>query len=523
MQRYSDLLSVSMRQCTAHAAAMTFLINLGNALGCAVIAGVFFAFSSFVMPALARLPPAQGILAMQSINVVVINPWFMGVFLGTAVSCFALAWSALRGWSEAGAGYRLGACAAYLFGTMAVTLLANVPLNEALARLQPQSPEAELAWRAYVTHWTIWNHVRGLAALIAAALSILALVKSRTGAWGGGAGLFALFALSGCSAPLRPVPAPGTTTPLARLSELGLFEGELAAQRPRAGVVAYDVNASLYAGGANKQRFIVLPPGAKSAVSEDRWQVPLGTYFVKTFSFPLDSRNPQRGERHVETRLLVRTAEGLLASTYVWNASQTDAFASAGDLDVPISWLDSDGVRHDQPFHVPSAAQCRGCHEGRVLGWRSRQLDHAAAYTDGSANQLDHLLALGVIDARPPAHSVLVDPFGDAPLALRARSYLDANCSHCHGEGGSAEGTRLFWGFEHTGERELPACRATRAVDGRDRVLVPGHPDQSEFLARMLSTAPRVHMPRGPLQGVDRAGIALLTSWVSALPSGVCD
>ncbi len=522
MQRYTDLLCVAMRLCTAHAPAMTFL-SWCAALGCGLIAGVFFAFSSFVMPALARLPVPQGVAAMQSINVVVLNPWFMGVFLGTALSCLVLALSAARGWAEAGAGYRLAACALYLLGTIGITLLCNVPLNDALGRLEPHSAEAARAWPAYVASWTAWNHVRGLAALLAAGLLTRALLESRSSTLPVGIGLLALCALSGCSAPLRAIPAPGGGAPVARLSQLGLFEGQLAAQQPRAGVVAYDVNASLYAGGAHKRRFIVLPPGTQSAVSEDRWQAPLGTYFVKTFSFPLDARQPQLGERLVETRFLVRTAEGLRASTYVWNDAQTDAFASAGDLDVPVSWIDAAGVRREQRFHVPSAAQCAGCHEGRALGWRSRQLDHAATYADGSSDQIQHLLALGVIDARPPAHSVLVDPFGDAPLELRARSYLDANCSHCHGQGGSAQGTELFWGFEHTGGRELPACRATRDVDGRDHVLVPGHPEQSEFLARMRSERPRVHMPRGPLQSLDQAGIALLSAWVSSMPSVVCE
>ena len=327
---------------------------------------------------------------------------------------------------------------------------------------------------------------------------------------------------SGCSAPLSAIPAPGSTAPAPRLSQLGLFEGELAAQRPRAGVVAYDVNASLYAGGAHKQRFVLAPPGARIAVNADRWQAPVGTYFVKTFSFPVDERNPQLGEWLVETRFLIRTKNGFDAATYVWNDAQTDAFASPGDLDVPVSWLDAAGVRRDQRFHVPSAAQCVTCHQGRALGWSSRQLDHRATYSDGSTDQIQHLLTLGVIDARPSAHAALVDPFGAAPLELRARSYLDANCGHCHGQGGSAEGTDLFWGFEHTGAGELPACRATRDVDGRDRVLVPGHPDQSEFLARMRSERPRVHMPRGPVQSLDQAGIALLSAWVSSLPSAVC-
>ena len=78
------------------------LMTWGAALGSALIAGVFFAFSTFVMAALARLPPAQGIAAMQAINVTVLNPWFLGVFVGTAIACVVLAVTSLMHWGRAG-------------------------------------------------------------------------------------------------------------------------------------------------------------------------------------------------------------------------------------------------------------------------------------------------------------------------------------------------------------------------------------------------------------------------------------
>ncbi|WP_290889540.1 hypothetical protein [Fischerella sp.] len=82
-----------------------FVLKLFAALGCGLIAGVFFAFSTFVMSALARLQPAQGIAAFQSINITVYNPWFMGTFLGTAVACLFLAVSSLLKWQQPGAAY----------------------------------------------------------------------------------------------------------------------------------------------------------------------------------------------------------------------------------------------------------------------------------------------------------------------------------------------------------------------------------------------------------------------------------
>jgi len=108
-----------------------------SALGSGLIAGVFFAFSAFVMKALARLPPAQGIAAMQSINVVVLNRWFFAAFFGTAAGCAALIGTSLWAWREDGAIYRLIGSALYLVGTILVTILFNVPWNNVLAAVDP--------------------------------------------------------------------------------------------------------------------------------------------------------------------------------------------------------------------------------------------------------------------------------------------------------------------------------------------------------------------------------------------------
>src|SRR6476646_7433171 len=92
-------------------------LKLFSALGCGLIAGVFFAFSTFVMSALARLPAAQGIAAMQAINITVINPWFMLAFLGTAATCVLLAIFSLLKWQQPGSSYWLVGSLLYLVGT----------------------------------------------------------------------------------------------------------------------------------------------------------------------------------------------------------------------------------------------------------------------------------------------------------------------------------------------------------------------------------------------------------------------
>ncbi|MGH7614231.1 MAG: DUF1772 domain-containing protein [Gemmatimonadales bacterium] len=150
-------------------------LTLVSALGCGLVAGVFFAFSTFVMKALARLPAGQGIAAMQSINVTVINPLFMGAIFGTAVTCVLVAITALRSWHEPGAVYLLVGSLLYLVGTVGVTIVFSVPLNNALAAVGPESGGGASLWVRYVAAWTGWNHVRTVAALAAAASLTVAL------------------------------------------------------------------------------------------------------------------------------------------------------------------------------------------------------------------------------------------------------------------------------------------------------------------------------------------------------------
>lgn len=152
-----------------------FMLKLFAILGCGLMAGVFFAFSSFVMNALARLQSAQGIVAMQSINITVINPSFITAFLGTAAICIILATFSISKWHQPDTVYLLIASLLYLIGTVGVTIVFNVPLNDALAVTKPDSIKGASLWASYLADWTFWNHVRAAAALIAAALFTIAL------------------------------------------------------------------------------------------------------------------------------------------------------------------------------------------------------------------------------------------------------------------------------------------------------------------------------------------------------------
>ena len=154
---------------------MQNILILISALGCGLIAGAFFAFSSFIMGALGKLPPGQGIAAMQSINVVVINPIFLGVLFGTAALALFLGFGALRHLSDPGAIWIVAGAGLYVIGTVLVTMVFNVPLNNALAAVDPANGGGTAVWADYLRTWTNWNHVRTLAALAASGAFISAL------------------------------------------------------------------------------------------------------------------------------------------------------------------------------------------------------------------------------------------------------------------------------------------------------------------------------------------------------------
>ena len=142
-------------------------------LGSAIIGGVFFAFSSFVMKALANLSSSEGIAAMQSINVVVLNPSFLGTFTGTAVFSVVAAAFAIKEWVSPSAPFVLAGALLYLVGTFLVTAFGNVPLNNQLAAVSAADPEADPLWVSYLDRWMLLNTLR-TAAAIAATLAILA-------------------------------------------------------------------------------------------------------------------------------------------------------------------------------------------------------------------------------------------------------------------------------------------------------------------------------------------------------------
>ena len=315
------------------------------------------------------------------------------------------------------------------------------------------------------------------------------------------------------------------------LSEYRLFIGNGATQDPLPGVYPYDVIAPLFADEAAKHRFIQLPANGEKARYSDRdaWALPVGSVVVKTFAYLRDVRDPAQGERLIETRLLIRAQSEIVPITYVWNAAQTEAVREVAGSDVNVEWIDETGRSRTAEYRVPTTNDCKRCHgldEVRLLGVRTRQLDRLSSAL-GNENQIDALGARGFFESPPPSgdRDHLVDPDDpSAPVDARGRSYLDANCGHCHNKGAAADwsGLELDWGDRPPGV--LGVCKSPSSAGdtgGHRYDVVPGKPEESVLLYRMRLTNSAYRMPEGS-RTPDARGIEVIAGWITALPQNDC-
>ena len=152
-----------------------FYGTLAAVLGSGLIAGAFFVFSGAVMPAFRRLPANEGMAAMQSINVVIQNPAFLGVFIGTSLLSSALAVMSFLDWRPGASAYVLAGAVLYVVASFLLTIVFNLPLNNALDAADATTAGGQEVWKNYLTTWTVWNHVRTIASVLATAAFAISL------------------------------------------------------------------------------------------------------------------------------------------------------------------------------------------------------------------------------------------------------------------------------------------------------------------------------------------------------------
>jgi uncharacterized repeat protein (TIGR03806 family) len=348
---------------------------------------------------------------------------------------------------------------------------------------------------------------------------------------------------------LVPTPKKAEGPPFPRkLSETGLFESTKDL-KPAPGLIPYSVNAQLWSDGASKERYLAIPGDGKieyNAVEYPQpspgaprgWKFPDGTVIVKTFFLDMENGNPASRKR-LETRLLhFEKFEGTeeygdqywRGYTYIWNDEGTDAtLCDASGADRPLTIKDkaAPGGERKQTWHFPSRAECTLCHTmpaKYTLGVNTLQLNKDHDYGHGQvANQLRTLEHLGIFTQHlpelPEKLPRLVD-YEDEKQSLdaRARSYLHANCAHCHMKwgGGNAEFLLLATlDIKDTGTLNTKPGQGT--FDLRDpRIIVPGDPDRS-LVAYRMSKLGLGRMPHVASNVVDEKGLRLIRDWIKQL------
>ena len=311
-----------------------------------------------------------------------------------------------------------------------------------------------------------------------------------------------------------------------RLSESGLF-ASVAEHRLASGVIPYVVNAPYWADGHVAERFLALPGAARIGGSlKGAWKFPEGTVAARTVSAPLAGGRPAR---RIETQILHLHGTVWNPYTYVWNEAQDDAVlapaegVAAGSVDenpaggTPRSFL-----------RVPSRSECKMCHTrklGSVLGLNVRQANVVRSIDgDRSRSQLEDWYELGILEQRPSAELLssprLVNPhLVSNDIDRRARSYLHANCAHCHRPGGGGNSS-IHLDFS------VP-LEGTKTVDQRptqgdfqladSKILSPGRPYESVLFYRLCKSGPG-RMPHIGSSEADTSGLQLIHDWILALP-----
>jgi uncharacterized repeat protein (TIGR03806 family) len=319
--------------------------------------------------------------------------------------------------------------------------------------------------------------------------------------------------------------------PFERLSQYRLFEGNPALQRAAEGVIPYELNSALFSDYAEKYRFIRLPSQTHATYSpDDVFEFPIGTVIAKTFAFPHDARDPTRGRRLIETRILKREPDGWVGLPYIWNNEQSEATLDVAGDTRDVSWIHVDGRTRTDNYIIPNANQCKGCHKAgeimRPIGPKARNLNRDFAYAGGTENQLTHWSRRGALAGSPgpaaaPRLAVWDDPTSGT-LDARARAWLEINCAHCHSPAGPARNSGLDLLASQRNPTAFgvnkPPVAAGIGSGGLAFDIVPGQPDRSILAFRIASTHPGIMMPELGKRLVHEEGVALIREWIGAMP-----
>ncbi|TPV94233.1 MAG: hypothetical protein B7733_16350 [Myxococcales bacterium FL481] len=225
----------------------------------------------------------------------------------------------------------------------------------------------------------------------------------------------------------------------ALLSAYGLFEGPMGHLVPSATAVEYELASPLFTDYSHKQRLLKLPEGTTMEVFDSfTARFPEGTVVAKTFYYPFDFADESRGREIIETRLLVRRQGDWNVATYIWNEAQTDAALALDGARTHVDWRTASGAERSTHYEIPSEVACVTCHQRdeavTLIGLTPRNMNTVVVRDGVEIDQLEYLQSRAVLSGLGLEGLTSLPAYTNHSneLAIRARSYLDANCAHCH-------------------------------------------------------------------------------------------
>lgn len=313
--------------------------------------------------------------------------------------------------------------------------------------------------------------------------------------------------------------------PKMRLSDYGFFKGSISQQVPSDDVIPYHLNTALFSDNAEKLRFVRLPKGAAVVFNDSAtFDFPIGTALIKTFYFPVDARNPSKGRRLMETRVLLHEEKGWKAYPYIWNDEQSDAVLDVAGDTKRVIYVDAFGKNQDHLYVIPNLNQCKGCHNKgermMPIGPSAWQLNGMKEYAGGIEHQLKHWERIGALTGlrdELPKGIVAFDA-ATGSLEERARMWLDINCAHCHRVDGPAASSGLYLNWSENdpvkiGLGKTPVA-AGRGSGNMAFDIVRGKPEESILYYRIHSKDPGIMMPELGRTIIDERGSLLVKEWI---------
>lgn len=342
--------------------------------------------------------------------------------------------------------------------------------------------------------------------------------------------------------PESPVTVDLAAVPYPKLSDYKFFAGEMKNLEPALNVIPFEPASALFSDYAHKKRFVWMPPGAKATYAGDGniLEMPVGSVLIKNFYYDnVQNATPAGATVILETRLIIRKANGYEFANYIWNDEQTEAYYNMAGAYKDITWTDENGFTKNVEYRIPADVQCVVCHKssrvvnGTVetvyipIGIKPQNLNWNYNYDDVVKNQLSKWIEQGYLAGSfslPAAENTTIN-YNDVTKTLdqRARSYVDINCAHCHSVDRHCEYRPMRFSYSETKNNPVAmgVCVNTADMQGFDpglNKIVRGRDiDNSMLYHRLNTTDEAIRMPLHGRTLLHNEGLLLMKEWINTI------